>query len=115
MRKELIQLFPEADAMELVSLRNHIDFLDEEQFQLFTTIYRAKRKDPQTILILCLAGFLGINGIHRIVMDQLGLGIVYLLTGGFCLVGTIVDLINYKTITLKYNEKVMDETLMKIR
>lgn len=115
MRKDLIHLFPEADVMELTSLGNHLDFLDEDQFHLFTTIYRAKRKDPQTILILCIAGFLGFNGLHRMVMDQLGLGIVYFLTGGLCLIGTIIDLINYKTITLKYNEKMMDETLMKIR
>ena len=115
MRKDLIHLFPEADALELASLRSHLDFLDEDQFHLFTTIYRAKRKDPQTILILCIAGFVGFNGLHRMVMDQIGLGIVYFLTGGLCLVGTIIDLINYKTITLKYNERMMDEALMKIR
>jgi hypothetical protein len=40
------------------------------------------------------------------------MGILYLLTGGLCLIGTIVDLINYKNLAFEYNQKVAQEILM---
>jgi len=33
------------------------------------------------------------------------MGIAYLFTAGFCLIGTIVDIFNYKSLTGGYNEK----------
>src|SRR5687768_17377753 len=70
---------------------------DQKQFAL---IYQSRRKDPQTILLLTLIGFLGVAGIQRFVVNQIGMGIVYVLTAGFCGIGTIVDLINHKFIAL---------------
>jgi TM2 domain-containing membrane protein YozV len=75
------------------------------QLQQFS-IYSSRRKDPQTILLLTLIGFLGISGVQRFVLDQIGMGLLYLFTGGLCLVGTIVDLVNYKNLALEYNQKV---------
>jgi hypothetical protein len=47
-----------------------------------------------TAVLLCLLGFFfGINGLHRFYLRQTGLGILWLLTGGLCVVGQIVDAI----------------------
>ncbi|MBK6913032.1 MAG: TM2 domain-containing protein [Ignavibacteriales bacterium] len=54
-------------------------------------------------------------GIHRFVLGNIGLGILYVLTGGLCLIGTIVDLVNYKKLTFEYNQKVAQEVMMMMR
>jgi TM2 domain-containing membrane protein YozV len=74
-------------------------------------IYRSKRKDPQMILILCLLGLVGFAGIHRIVIGNIGMGILYFFTAGLCFIGTIVDTINHKELALEYNAKMITETL----
>jgi TM2 domain-containing membrane protein YozV len=79
--------------------------MDEKTAQQFAGIYRTRRKDPQTILLVTLVGFLGIAGIQRFLVDQIGMGILYLLTGGICLIGTIIDLVNYKRIAFEYNQR----------
>ncbi len=76
-----------------------------QQLKDFLAIYRTRRRDPQITLITALIGFLGVSGIHRFLLNQIGMGILYLLTGGLCLIGTIVDLVNYKNLTLEYNQK----------
>lgn len=53
----------------------------------------APRKKKIVALILCLLGLFGVAGIHRMYVGKAGSGVIYLLTGGLCLVGTIIDLI----------------------
>lgn len=107
----IARIIPEADANELFYLESITDGLSDEQIKDFAHIYRAKRKDPQTILIMTLLGFLVIAGLQRFALNQIGMGILYLLTGGLCLVGTIIDLINYRKMTLDFNEKMMQEAV----
>jgi hypothetical protein len=38
------------------------------------------------------------------------MGILYLITGGLCLIGTIVDTINYKNIANEYNHQMALES-----
>lgn len=64
------------------------------------------------MLIFCLLGFLGFAGIHRIMIQQIGLGVVYLFTLGLCFIGTIVDLFNYRKMTLEFNQKQVIEAKM---
>ena len=52
------------------------------------------RKKKKVALILCLLGFVGLAGFHRMYVGKAGSGFLYLLTGGFCLIGTIIDLIS---------------------
>jgi TM2 domain-containing membrane protein YozV len=88
--------------------------MDEDQAALFAQVYRARRKDAQMILILTLLGFFGFAGLHRFILGQIGLGILYILTVGLCFIGTIVDLVNYKSLAYEYNIKVAHETLAMI-
>lgn len=96
---------PGMDNTELQFLQNLMAGMTEPQKQQFTSIYSARRKDPQTILLLSLLGLVVIAGIHRFVLEQIGMGILYFFTGGLCLVGTIVDAINYKSLAWEYNQK----------
>ncbi len=85
---------------------------DEKQLFYFANMYRVRRRDPQMILLTCLIGFLGFAGIHRFLAGQIGMGILYFFTGGLCLIGTIVDLINYQDIAFSYNQQVARECKM---
>ena len=100
----VMDLMPELMGEEQVFINSLIKNMSDEQAQQFANVYRVRRKDPQTILLLTLVGFLGIAGIQRFIVDQIGLGLVYLLTGGICLIGTIIDLVNYKRIAFEYNQ-----------
>ncbi len=54
----------------------------------------APRKSRMTALILCLLGFVGIAGLHRMYVGKVGSGVLHLLTGGICVIGTVIDLIS---------------------
>jgi TM2 domain-containing membrane protein YozV len=101
----VLQLMPELIGEEQAFISSLIKDMSDDESQQFANVYRVRRKDPQTILLLTLVGFLGIAGIQRFIVDQIGLGILYLLTGGICLIGTIIDLVNYKNIAFEYNMK----------
>jgi len=101
----ILQLLPELIGEEQVFVSALIKNMTDEEATQFANVYRIRRKDPQTILLLTLVGFLGIAGIQRFIVDQIGMGILYLLTAGICWIGTIVDLVNYKSIAFEYNQK----------
>ncbi|MFY0252960.1 TM2 domain-containing protein [Chitinophaga sp. 30R24] len=76
-----------------------------ENKQRFLEVYQSKRKDPQTILIFTLIGFVAVAGIQRFLLNQIAMGIIYVFTLGFCFIGTIVDAVNYRKLTWQYNKK----------
>ena len=96
---------------ELITINSRTQGFGDDELTHFCMIYRSKRKDPQTILLLCLLGLVAVSGIHRFVIGQVGMGILYFFTGGLCLVGTIVDAINHKDLAMEYNGKMIAETL----
>lgn len=51
------------------------------------------RKSKMTALILCILGFFGLAGLHRMYVGKVGSGVVHLFTYGICGVGTVLDLI----------------------
>lgn len=95
---------PELDDSELVYVNSLFANMTNDQAQQFAMVYRARRKDPQMILILTLIGFFGVAGINRIMLNQVGMGILYLLTAGLCFIGVIIDLVNYRKMTAEYNQ-----------
>ena len=106
--KYLFNITPE----ELITINSRTAGFNDDELTHFCMIYLSKRKDPQTILLLCLLGLVCISGIHRFVIGDTGLGILYFFTGGLCLIGTIVDAVNHKNLALEYNAKMISETLL---
>jgi TM2 domain-containing membrane protein YozV len=106
---EVYDFIPEAEGDEALYLGKLLSTLEGEDKNKFSNIYRSRRKDPQTILITCILGFFLVAGIHRILLNQIGMGILYIFTGGLCLIGTIVDLVNYKDLTFQHNRKIAQE------
>ena len=107
----VLRHLPELEGMELGYIQGLMKSMDEDQASLFAQVYRARRKDSQMILILTLLGFFGFAGFHRFILGQIGLGTLYILTLGLCFIGTIVDLVNYKSLAYEYNIKVAHETM----
>lgn len=106
--KYLYDVSPE----ELLTINSRIKNYSAEEISQFCIIYRSKRKDPQLILILALLGLFGFAGIQRFIVGQVGMGILYFLTLGLCFVGTVIDAVNYKSLALEYNSKMIVETMM---
>ena len=105
--KYLYDVSPE----ELITINSRTKGFSDDELTHFCMIYRSKRKEPQTVLLLCLLGLIGVAGIHRFVIGHIGMGILYFFTAGLCFVGTIIDAINHKTLTLEYNAQMISETL----
>lgn len=77
--------------------------LTHNQVNTFMAVYASRRKNPIDILVGTLFGFMGLAGVHRFMTGQIFLGILYLLTGGFLGIGTLIDAISYKNIANNYN------------
>ncbi|MFC3199175.1 TM2 domain-containing protein [Parapedobacter deserti] len=100
---------------ELMYLQHATASLNEEQLKNFVFLYGGKRKNAQDILLFTLIGFLGFAGIQRFVLGQVAMGVIYFLTLGFCWIGTIVDLINHKSMTDEYNQRMAREAAMMVK
>lgn len=111
----VFQLMPNLEPEEMAYIQELIKDFTDQQAQQFAMTYMSRRKDPTNILIFALIGFVGIAGIHRFVLGQTGMGILYLLTGGLCLIGTIVDLVNHKKLALESNIKTAQQVSMLIK
>jgi len=107
----MIDYLPEIEGDEAVFISKVMKSMDSEQAERFARVYRARRKDPQILLLTALVGFFGVAGIHRFIVGQLGMGLLYLFTGGLCAIGTIVDIINYKNLAFEYNREVAREAV----
>lgn len=108
----ILKFMPELSGFELQYVQSITEDYDEEKLMNFANIYRTRRKDPQLILLTTLLGFVIIAGVQRFLVGQIGMGILYLFTGGLCLIGTIVDLVNYQDLAFQYNQKMANEVKM---
>jgi len=107
MDQRFITYFPNISFQELSLLQQTTKDLTEKEFTTFVTIYQGRRKDPMLLLILSAVGLLGFAGIHRFLLGQIGMGILYLLTAGLCFIGTIIDMVNYQKLALEHNQMEM--------
>jgi TM2 domain-containing membrane protein YozV len=101
----ILHLMPELEPDELNYVQSLVQDMPDTEAQQFANIYRSRRKDPQSVLIMTILGFFLVAGIQRFFLGQIGMGLLYLFTGGLCLVGTIIDLINHKRLAYEYNVK----------
>ena len=95
---------------EIALIQQATSELNDDQKRNFFMIYSGKRKSPQDMLIFCLLGTFVIPGLQRFIIGQIGMGILYLFTAGLCFIGSIVDLINYKSLAQEYNKKMAYES-----
>lgn len=102
--------FPGITPEEMGFLQQGTAELNENQKKYFYMVYSGKRKSPQDILIFTLIGFFGVAGIQRFIVGEVLMGLLFLFTGGFCFIGTVIDLINHKTLAVDYNRKMAYES-----
>ena len=77
-----------------INITNSNDSVNTNTQNMMGGFFGAPRKSRTVALILCLLGFLGFGGIHRMYVGKVGSGVLHFLTGGVCLIGTIIDLIS---------------------
>ena len=111
----IFQLLPSLEGEEMSYVQSVIIDMTDAQAQQFAMAYSARRKDPTTILILALVGFVGFAGLHRFMLNQIGMGILYFLTAGLCVIGTIVDLVNHRKLAFEYNSVVAQQVAMMVK
>jgi len=111
----IFQLLPSLEGEEMTYVQSLINDMTETQAQQFAMAYSARRKDPTTILILALVGFVGFGGIHRFILNQIGMGILYLFTFGLCYIGTIIDLVNHRKLAFEYNSVVAQQVALMVK
>lgn len=107
----LLKYLYNVTAEELITINSRTKGFSVDELEQFCIIYRSKRKDPQFILILCLLGLVGVAGIQRFFIGNIGMGILYFFTAGLCFIGTIIDAVNHKELAMEYNAKMITETL----
>jgi len=111
----IFQLLPSLEGEEMSYAQSLINDMTDTQAQQFAMAYSARRKDPTTILILALVGFVGFAGLHRFMLNQIGMGILYFLTGGLCFIGTIIDLVNHRKLSFEYNSTVAQQVALMVK
>jgi TM2 domain-containing membrane protein YozV len=102
--------YPGATPEEISFLQNATSDLSENQLRGFHSIYMGKRKSQQDMLLFCILGLVLVPGIQRFIQGQIGMGLLYLFTIGLCFIGSIVDLVNYKSLAQEYNQKMAFES-----
>jgi TM2 domain-containing membrane protein YozV len=88
--------------------------LNEQQLKGFLVVYGSKRRNPDDMLLYCILGFF-VPGLPRFLINQVGMGLLYFFTFGLCVIGTIIDLINHKTLAFEYNQKMVFESLQLVK
>lgn len=101
----IVHYLPELDEPERSFIERLTAGMSHESIQQFAAAYRQVRKDPQTVRLMAIIGIVAIPGLHRFWAGQLGIGFLYLLTGGLLWVGTIMDIVNYRELAFTYNGK----------
>ena len=115
MNQNLVTLIPAVEPDELAYLQQVTSGLSDDKLKLFISIYNGKRKKAEIILLCTLLGFVCCAGIQRFIIGQIGMGILYLFTGGLCLIGTIVDVINHKQLAFEFNQQMANESMAMVK
>ncbi len=111
----ILTLLPELTGTEQLGVAQIMAPMSDDEAQQFAHVYRARRRDTSTILVLTLVGLFAVGGLQRFYVGQTGMGILYLLTGGLCFIGTILDAINHQKLAADYNLRQAQETASQVR
>ncbi len=95
---------PDLEGEEMLFVGGLVKEMTDTQADTFAVAYRAQRRDPMTVLLLTLLGFVVITGVQRFYLGQIVVGLLYLFTAGFCFIGTIIDLVSHKKLSFQYNQ-----------
>jgi TM2 domain-containing membrane protein YozV len=90
------------DPVQLSQIRSRLEQIDEADGQ---TMMSAELKSPTTMLIISI--LVGILGVDRFMLGQVGMGILKLLTVGGLGILYIIDWINVSKMTREYNFRKM--------
>jgi len=112
---KIIEVMPDLAGEEMVFVQNLIEDMDEDQAHMFANAYRTRRRDPLLVLLTACLGLIVIAGVHRFILNQIGMGLLYFFTGGICLIGTIVDMVNYQRLAYEYNAREAQQVAMMIK
>lgn len=112
---KVITYMPELQGDEQLVVAKLMTDMSEEQALQSARVYRERRKSESVVLLTTLLAFVGFAGMNRFYLGQIGMGIIYFFTAGFCLIGAIVDIFNHKSLTSAYNEDQAMDTAMVIR
>lgn len=99
----VLPLLPNLEADELVYVEGLARDMSDERLRSFALVYGSRRKEPQLVLLTALLGFVVVAGVQRFILGQIGMGLLYLFTGGLCFIGTIVDIVRHKQLAYEYN------------
>lgn len=86
----------------------------DQQLRGFLMIYGSKRRNPDDMVLYCILGFF-VPGLPRFLVNQIGMGVLYFFTIGLCFIGTIIDLVNHKTLAFEYNQRMVFESLQMVK
>ncbi len=111
----VMQLLPMLEPDEMVYVQGLIKDMSDTQAQQFAAVYMSRRKDTTMVLVATVIGFFGVAGIQRFLTNQTGMGLLYLFTLGFCFIGTVIDLVNFRSIALEYNVGVAQQSAALVR
>ena len=111
----VLQLMPTLEGEEMSFVQEIIKQMNDSQAQQFAVAYMARRKDPTNLLLFTIVGLLGVAGIQRFVVGQVGMGLLYFFTLGLCYIGTIIDIVNHKKLAFEYNSNQAQQVAAMIR
>ena len=87
----------------LKDLKKEFKANKKEVKETVKTLVKSTKKEPvsgnEKTVALVLLLLVGVLGIHKFYLGQIGAGILYLLTGGLCGIGLIIDLVKLLTDT----------------
>ena len=87
----------------LKDLKKEFKANKKELKETVKTLVKSNKKEPvsgnEKTVALVLLLLVGVLGIHKFYLGQIGAGILYLLTGGLCGIGLIIDLVKLLTDT----------------
>jgi len=71
---------------KIMYVKEKLQSLPDDKFLMVTSV---DLKDPTTMIIISI--FLGVFGVDRFMLGDIGMGVLKLLTGGLCGILTIID------------------------